>query len=38
MTSDLSFMPTVPQNPPPSIQCDNPGSFSTGSWSKTNDI
>jgi flagellar hook-length control protein FliK len=29
-------MPTVPQNPPPSIQCDNPGSFSTGSWSKTN--
>ena len=36
MTSDLSFMPTVPQNPPPSIQCDNPGSFSTGSWSKTN--
>jgi len=36
MTSDLSFMSTVPQNPPPSIQCDNPGSFSTGSWSKTN--
>ncbi len=36
MTSDLSFMPTVPQNPPPSNQCDNPGSFSTGSWSKTN--
>jgi hypothetical protein len=36
MTSDFSFMPTVLQNPPPSIQCDNPGSFSTGSWSKTN--
>ena len=36
MTSALFFMPTVPQNPPPSIQCDNPGSFSTGSWSKTN--
>jgi hypothetical protein len=36
MTTDLLFMPTVPQNPPPSIQCDKTGSFSTGSWSKTN--
>ena len=35
MTTDLFFAPTVPQNPPPSIQSDKTGSFSTGSWSKT---
>ncbi len=35
MTTDLFFMPTLPQKPPSSFQCDQTGSFSPDPSSKT---
>ena len=35
MTADLFFMPTLPQKPPSSFQCDKPGSNSSDPSSKT---
>ena len=35
MTTDLIFMPTLPQKPPSSFQCDQTGSFSPDPSSKT---
>jgi len=35
MTTDLLFMPTLPQKPPSSFQCDKTGSFSSDPSSKT---